>query len=289
MAMPTNSYQERHGTYVVQDRSNPHELKRLQIQDHLITVAQGGVLPEYAEPARLTHVLDVACGLGGWLIELARTVPTISHLVGVDISKQMIEIARAEAAARHVQNRVTFHIMDALHLFDLPDDHFDLVNMGFAVSFLRVWEWPRVLLELRRVAQSGGVIRLTEADLPDQSSSPALLRLFHLLTRAYSQAGRYFYAQANGVASDLTGLLQQCKLHSVQTRTCRSEIRGDTVAGQLFCENVKYLFRTNVPFLQKWIRMPDDYEDLYQQMLEEVQRPDFAVSSLTVTAWGSKP
>lgn len=36
-------------------------------------------------------------------------------------------------------------------------------------------------------------------------------------------------------------------------------------------------------------RLPDDYEDLYQQMLLEVQQPGFAVSNLTITAWGSNP
>jgi ubiquinone/menaquinone biosynthesis C-methylase UbiE len=289
MTILPNSPQERPSTYVVQDRSNQEEMQRLHLQNQLITAALGGVLPEQADPTRFHCVLDVACGTGGWLIELAKTVPTIPQLVGVDISRRMLDAARAEAETQQVHDRVTFHLMDALRLFDFPEDLFDLANLRFAVSFLRTWEWSRVLHELQRVTQPGGIIRLTEADLPDQSTSPALLRLSHLLAHAYSQAGKYFRPQAIGVASELAGLLEQQGLQQVQTRVYRPEVRGGTVEGQLFSEDMSYLFRTNMPFLRKWIRLPDDYEQLYQQMQAEMQQPDFVVTNQTITAWGSKP
>ena len=289
MTISPEPYQERPSTYVVQDRSNLEELRRLQVQEHLITVALGGVLPEQSDPARFQHVLDVACGAGGWLIELAKTAPTISQLIGVDISKRMIEAARAEAEAQQVQERVEFRLMDALRLFEFSADVFDLANMRFALSFLRTWEWPQVLRELQRVTRPGGIIRVTDADLPDQSSSPALLRLFRLLAQAYSRAGKYFRLQANGVADDLAGLLKQQNLHHVQAHVYRPEIRTGTLEGQLFLEDMRYLFRTNLPFLRKWSRVPDDYEELYQQMLAEMQQPGFIVSNQTITAWGSKP
>lgn len=289
MTISPEPYQERPSTYVVQDRSNLEELRRLQVQEHLITVALGGVLPEQSDPARFQHVLDVACGAGGWLIELAKTAPTISQLIGVDISRRMIEAARAEAEAQQVQERVEFRLMDALRLFEFSADVFDLANMRFALSFLRTWEWPQVLRELQRVTRPGGIIRVTDADLPDQSSSPALLRLFRLLAQAYSQAGKYFRPQACGVAEDLASLLKQQKLQGVQIRVYRPEIRVGTVEGRLFFEDMRYLFRTNLPFLRKWSRVPDDYEELYQQMLAEMQQPDFMVSNQTITAWGSKP
>ena len=84
-----SSYQkprpEHPSTYFVQDHSNQEELTRLQIQDELITAGMGGVLPEQPDPARLQRVLDVGCGTGGWLIETARTYPTIELLIGVDV------------------------------------------------------------------------------------------------------------------------------------------------------------------------------------------------------------
>ncbi len=48
------------------------------------------------------------------------------------------------------------------------------------------------------------------------------------------------------------------------------------------------LYRTIVPFVRKWSVVPDDYESMYQQMLAEMQQPDFFARSRLLTAWGSK-
>ncbi len=288
MMSSPDSRPERPSTYVVQDRSSQEELQRLQLQDHLLTNALGGVLPEQPESMRFQRVLDMACGPGGWLIDLAKTDRTISQLIGVDISRRMLDIGRAEAEKQQVQDRVEFRVMDALSLFELSEDVFDLTNMRFATSFLRSWEWSQVVRELQRVTRPGGIIRLTESDLPNQSSSPALLSLFDLLAQAYNHAGKYFRPQAHGMADELAGLLEQQGIQNVQTRIYQPEARSGTVNGQLFFEDMKYLFRTNVPFLRKWTSVPDDYEALYEQMLAEMQQPDFVVVNQTITAWGSK-
>ncbi len=44
-----------------------------------------------------------------------------------------------------------------------------------------------------------------------------------------------------------------------------------------------------LPFLRKWTRVPDDYEEIYQQMLSEMQQPDFVATSSYLTARGDKP
>ena len=68
----------------MQDRSNQEEMERLELQDQLVTTAMGGVLPELADPTSLRSVLDVGCGTGGWLMETARTYPTIEKFVGAE-------------------------------------------------------------------------------------------------------------------------------------------------------------------------------------------------------------
>jgi SAM-dependent methyltransferase len=93
MSTGGNAPQEHPSTYVVQDRSNKEELIRLNFQDQMLTTSMGGVLPEQSDPAAFESVLDVACGTGAWLIEAAKTYPTMSLLVGADISKRMVEYA----------------------------------------------------------------------------------------------------------------------------------------------------------------------------------------------------
>jgi SAM-dependent methyltransferase len=282
---------EHPSTYFLQDRSNEEELKRLELQDRMAALIMGGLLPEQPDPTRFTRVLDVACGTGGWLIELAKAYPHMSQLVGVDISGKMIEYARVRAEAEHVSDRVEFHVMDALRMLEFPNRFFDLVNQRFGMAYMRTWDWPKLLQEFYRVARPEGIIRLTESDLADKGSSPALLQLFQLLAQALNHAGHLFAPEQFGIADQLLSLLQQFGygLLDLQTRAYTLEYRAGTPAGQLYADDMQHAFRTAVPFLRKWTLVPDTYEDIYQQMIHEMQQPDFVATCHAITAWGIRP
>ncbi|HEX4203504.1 MAG TPA: class I SAM-dependent methyltransferase [Ktedonobacteraceae bacterium] len=287
MTTPTNPRREHPSTYFVQDRSNQEELNRVSIQDHIITTGMGGVLPEQPNPAIFQRVLDVSCGTGGWLIEAAKTYLTMSRLVGVDVSSKMVEYARAQAADQQVDGRVHFQTMDALRMLEFPSNYFDLVNLRFGVSYLRKWDWPKLLREFQRVSRPDGVIRITEPDMVE-STSPALMRREQLLLQAFFQAGHFFTPDRNGVTSELVPLLHRYGIHNVQTRIHTLEYRAGTIEGQYFAEDMGHGFRTLLPFMRKWGQMPDDYETIYQQMLSEMQQPDFVATWNFVTAWGRR-
>jgi ubiquinone/menaquinone biosynthesis C-methylase UbiE len=289
MATPADPRHEFGGTYVVQDHENRQELTRLQIQDQMFTASMGGVLPEQPDPGRFRRVLDVGCGTGGWLIEVARTYPGIEYLVGIDVSRQMIAYARKEAQNQQVDDRVEFRLMDALQMLEFPNDFFDLVNHRFAASWLRTWDWPKLLQEYRRVTCPGGVIRLTEADADIQSSSSALMRLHGLLLEAFYRSGHYFTPMPDGVTSQLDRLLHQFGIENVQTQRYILHYRAGTEEGEQFAQDMRLGFRTGEPYLRKWSQVPDDYEALYQQMLQEMEQPDFFVQSRLLTAWGTRP
>src|SRR5579862_7485306 len=158
--LPNQSYS---GTYFVQDRQNEEELIRLSNQDFMVTAAMGGVLAEHVAPQSLQKALDVACGAGGWSIEAVKSYPELS-VVGIDVNPHIIAYAQAQAATHQVADQITFQVMDALRILDFADASFDLVNMRFAMSFLRTWDWPKVLRELLRVLKPGGILRLTEEE-----------------------------------------------------------------------------------------------------------------------------
>lgn len=105
MTMPSHPGKPSYsGTYFVQDQKNEEELRRLADQDHLVTASMGGVLPEQANPRAFQRVLDIACGTGGWALEVAQTYPEMS-LVGIDINLRMIEYARASQRKAHRRSR----------------------------------------------------------------------------------------------------------------------------------------------------------------------------------------
>src|SRR5712691_394925 len=288
MTTPTNPRREHPSTYFVQDRGNVEELSRLQLQDQMVTTSMGGVLPEQPDPTIFQRVLDVGCGTGGWLIEIAKTYPSMSLLVGVDVSSKMVEYAQAQAEAQQVNDRIEFRTMDALRMLEFPTDSFDLVNQRFGTSYLRTWDWPKLLHEFQRVTRPGGVVRVTEGNFPVQSPSLALTRLYELALDVFYRAGHYFTAESNGVTGELARLLHQYGLQNVQTSVHMMEYRAGTAEEQRFYEDMRRFFQTILPFFRKWSRVPDDYETIYQQALSEMQQPDFVATSSLLTAWGIK-
>ncbi len=289
MSVPPEPRREHPSTYFVQDRSDQEELNRLQVFDAMFTVGMGGVLPEQPDPTIFPSVLDVGCGTGGWLIELAQTTPSCKMLVGLDVSRTFVEYARAQAEAAQVSDRVQFHVADALRMLEFPTNFFNLVNHRAASSWLRTWDWPKLLQEYQRVCRPGGVVRITEGNWGWVSSSPALSRFFELFLQAFYQAGHYFTPIVDGATSQLAHLLHQHGLDEVQTRTCTIEYRAGTLEWQRFFEMNKLGFRTIVPFLRKWTGVPDDYEEICQQALSEMQQPDFTATTSLLTAWGRVP
>lgn len=275
-------------TYFVLDSASKEEQQRLFFQDQMLTVGMGGVLPEQEDPTRFERVLDVGCGTGGWLIALAKAMPAIAHLDGVDANKRLIEFARHCATEQGVQDRISFGVMDGLRMLEFPDSSFDLVNQRLGESFLRTWDWHKLLQEYRRVTRPGGVIRLTEADLHISSTSEALEQLFHLAVEAFGRAGHLFTDHSASVLERLPSLLAMYHVQPIRQRPLTLEYRAGTPEWSLFAEDMKQAFHTIVPFLRKWVRVPDDYEGLYQRAMEEITHPHFVARLDLLTVWGTR-
>lgn len=287
MSEQENLQRDQPNTYFVQSNSNSEELRRLHIQDQMLTNSMGGVLPEQADPAALRRVLDIACGTGGWLIALAKAYPTIELLMGGDANRMFIEYARAQAEAEQLSERVEFHTMDVLLLLEAPADYFDLVNLRLSSSFMRTWDWPKLLGEIERVLRRGGIARITDIDIGVQSTSPALTELYERFKGALYRAGHLFTETPDGLTAHLRRLLTQYGYQQVQTRDIMLEYRAGTPQGEAAYEDSKRFFQNLRPFIHKWGCAGPNYDDLYQQMLSEMRQPDFCGTWHALTAWGA--
>lgn len=96
------------------------------------------------------HVLEVGVGTGLTL----EGYPRNAHLVGIDVSPQMLERARWRAA--HLQGRdISLYLMNAERL-EFGDDSFDCVTLPYVLS---VTPNPaRLVQEARRVCRADGAI-----------------------------------------------------------------------------------------------------------------------------------
>ena len=104
---------------------------------------------------------------------------------------------------------------------------------------------------------------------------------------ALYRAGHFFTQESTGVTSHLPGLMQRYGIQQVETRDYTLTYHLTPEARADYAANVQRLFRTAQPFLQKWIKLPANYQALYQQMLIETQRADFTATNTLTTAWGN--
>lgn len=266
-------------------RTQEEIVVRLMLEGKILISGMGGIWPEQTASDGYRRVLDVGCGIGYWLVHAARTYPAIQEFYGVDINPHLVDHARQLAREQRVDGRVEFQVMDALSMLEFPFDYLDLVNIQMGGYFLRTWEWPKLLLEARRVTRQGGVIRAVEASLAGASNSPAFNRLIQMVVQALYQAGYYFTPESSSLQRQVSRLFVQFGIKEVQTHLYPLLLGPQIPEWPKYS---RYIPRLVTPFLSKWGRLPDDYSDLCQRVLEETACPDFLAQWNLLVVWGQK-
>ncbi len=278
----------RENTYII-DPENETEMARLMLHDRLLTKGMGGLFPERSDFSTIHKVLDIACGPGGWVLDVARTYPKI-QVAGIDISQRMIDYAQAQAWVRGLPN-ASFRVMDATKPLDFPDDSFDLVNARFLFGFMLPASWPRLLQECQRILRPGRIVRLTEAEW-GFTNAPAFEKLCSLSSKALQQAGQSFSptGQHTGITPMLKRLLRDARYQHIQHMAHMIEFSAGTEAYDGFYQNLMTGFKLLQPFLIKWGgTTQQEVEDLYQQTRVEMQSDDFCAIWFLLTVWGQRP
>src|SRR5213078_2849611 len=99
-------------------------------------------------------VLELGCGTGYFTRELARSG---SDIVAIDVSPELLEVARAICSARNVH----YEIQNAYEM-SYPDAFFDSVVGSSVLHHLEIQE---ALREIYRVLKPGGTIYFTEPNM----------------------------------------------------------------------------------------------------------------------------
>ncbi|WP_245598805.1 class I SAM-dependent methyltransferase [Methylomicrobium lacus] len=103
------------------------------------------------------RVLDVCSGSGGSALPAAERVGVDGHVIAADLAERLIDLARAKAEARSLQN-IEFRVGDMLAL-GYPDDSFDAVVCVFGIFF--VPDMTEAVRELWRMVKPGGRLAIT--------------------------------------------------------------------------------------------------------------------------------
>jgi ubiquinone/menaquinone biosynthesis C-methylase UbiE len=200
--------EQQENSYVL-DSEDPTELARLIILDRAITSSMGGIMVGIPSDLVLQNVLDLACGPGGWVLDMAFKHRAYRvEVAGVDISQQMISYANARARTQQLPN-ASFGVMDITEPLDFSDGTFDLINARFLVGVLKgEQQWIALLKECLRLLRPGGMLRLVESDGLMVSTSRSLARLQRHLLRAMHERG-YGFAMDAGDTLSVTPVLSR--------------------------------------------------------------------------------
>jgi arsenite methyltransferase len=117
----------------------------------------GALLFDHLEIRRGIRGLDVGCGTGYPLIELAHVHGPSSRFTGIDIWADALERARVKLQLHGLAN-VEIVETDVASM-PFPDAHFDLVVSNIGINNFR--DAPAALRECRRVAKTGARLVLT--------------------------------------------------------------------------------------------------------------------------------
>lgn len=152
--------------YGVNTREGIADMNRVMFINQLASewmVAMPDVVARLDDGASPARVADIGCGSGWSSIAFAQGFPHI-HVDGYDLDEASITLARENAAAAGLGDRVTFHLRDAADV-EL-ETHYDL-----ACAFECIHDMSNpvgVLAAMRSLVGPGGTVLIADERVADQ-------------------------------------------------------------------------------------------------------------------------
>ena len=287
--MSTSSDEQSSITDYPIDAENVYEMDRLTNQARLMT-EHIGLLPPQVSLTERQSALDIGCGPGEWVLEMAERNPGC-QVVGLDISQRMITHARSRALVQQLPN-ARFKVANACEPLPFPDASFDLIHARFVTGFISTEYWPRFLQECLRILRPNGIMCNTELEGVGNTTSEALARYNTLMVQMMRLGGHCFSESGDQIGITLvqTSLLQQSGFAPVYQQPHVLNYSLGTPAHTQMVEDCASLMKLIQPaLLRRKLIEPEDLSLLYLRALEQMHASNFYAVMFLQTAWGIKP
>ena len=124
-------------------------------------------------PARAhLEILDLATGTGDQLMAIAKRSPSVHRMVGIDLSEEMMAIARKKFKGTSYENRVEFLHANAEKL-PFKTAQFDAATFSFGIR--NVPNPTHALSEMFRILKPQGRALILEFSMPQGALRPIVL------------------------------------------------------------------------------------------------------------------
>lgn len=290
------------------------ELERQRHLTRLLLEEMGGGLPRDQMWAKHPMtVLDVACGTGGWALELAQTFPAL-HVTGLDLSESHVRYAQRRATEDGLVNaRFLTQDMRTLATDTFESASFDLINVAFIAPALLETDYAVLMQTLMRFCRPGGMLRWTEMEFP-VTNSRTFEQFTALVCRTLAAAGHTFIPpdmqrsaaifddwrrslglatlpferRHLGITPLMGGWLREAGCREVEVFPVPIEVSSGTKAHAAFVQQVEVFGQQIAPFLYTQAGVtPDALARLLRQVINELQHEDFCGLCFLLTVYGS--
>lgn len=272
----------------IMDAENAAEMARLsKLAEHLTKGI--GLVPATFDLKAYREILDIGCGPGEWVREIARLAPA-SRVSGIDVSVLMIAYAQFCAQTEEISN-TRFRQADARHMLPFPEATFDLVHARLASAWLTTSTWPTVLRDYYRVLTRGGNVCCTEYENLGITTSAALTRYNTLSMQALRQTGQCFSPDGDhsGVTVMLPSLLQEAGFHEIQLEAHAVPYSFGTPGYLTMIENLTIGLQLIQPFLlAQGVATQEYLSKTYEQAVHDMRASDFQAMVYYLRVWGKK-
>lgn len=116
-------------------------------------------------------ILDVATGTGDLAIKLCKSLDSVKHITGIDLSRNMLDVALTKVAKINLVDKISFEEGNCLDL-RFGDNSFDAVTVAYGVRNFEHLE--QGYCEMFRVLSPGGVLCVVELSTPTSRFIKAL-------------------------------------------------------------------------------------------------------------------
>jgi ubiquinone/menaquinone biosynthesis C-methylase UbiE len=256
---------------------NETEVARLLMQHRQLSEFLGDILPKSLDLSNVHRVLDVACGVGAWVLDMARRHPAM-QVIGIDKSQYFIEQARTMALSEQLTN-ATFIVQNMLHLEGeyFTSESFDLINIRCIAGEITAQEFPPLLQFLVHLCKPGGILHWLEAEMPI-TNSPAFQQLAAMILQGLKAADRTFSPSNNflGITACMAAWFHDAGCRIVQDSAHAIDISAGTTAHAPFHRQAWIFGHQVQPFLLATrVTTLTEFEEVFKNMQKEIQAPTF--------------
>ena len=267
-------------------RGNEVHLDAL-LHSYLLQVQGGRLHPEHIAVNTMQSILDLGCGRGEWIFDLAKRYPKL-RIYGIDSDEEALRQARVRRNTSSL-HQVELRQMNLLQGLPIPDASVDLVHMRHVARYIKPEAWHPMIHECVRVLRPQGWLNIVELELCE-ISSPACLTLHRAMLQARAKLGRSLDATGStlGVAQRLYSMLLHAGLYDVGYDVFTVDVgaMSGNVAYHFLSEIVSRAFVVKPLVVQQGIVENAAFDALVKQAQVELQAPDLCGWAILLSAYG---